>query len=215
MISSKKRQCIEKSREANLTAANSFLARLENEGIQFESPIDDITWRIEWEESMGNRIKQLLMLPIASVLILFLLLITPLAYSLSFWGYCRKKGKIKREIKALRTKPIDTQEPSEKTLLALWGLYGIRDHLCPYPDQILTLLNSWVEILYGEGLVKALSLETRFNAKAARQKEANGPYYARKEGAVHLNFPMPVDCVIRRVSEKLPPYHPRRQHGCV
>ncbi len=215
MISSKERQCIEKSREANLTAANSFLARLVKDGIQFESPIDDITWRIEWEESIGDRIKQLFMLPIGYVLILFLLLITPLAYSLSFGGYCRKKGKIKREIKALRTKPIDTQVPSEKTLLALWGLHGIRDHLDPYPDEILTLLNSWVEILYGERLAKALSLEARFNANAKRQWEANEPYYARKEGAVHLNFPTPVDCVIRRVSEKLPPYHPRRQHGCV
>ena len=208
MISSKERQCIEKSREANLTAANLFLARLVKYGFQFESPIDEIAWgvRIKWEKSIGNRIKQLFMLPIAFALILFLLLITPLVYSLSFWGYCRKKGKIKREIKALRTKPMDTQVPREKTLLALWELHGIGDHLYPYPDQILTLLNSWVEILYGERLAKALSLETRFNANAARQKEANGPYYEGKEGAVHHNFPRPVDCVIRRISEKLPPY---------
>ena len=207
MISSKERQCIEKSREANLTAANSFLARLVKDGVQFESPMSGITiWKIEWEESIGDRIKQLFMLPIGYVLILFLLLITPLAYSLSLGGYCRKKGKIKREIKALRTKPMDTQVPREKTLLALWELHGIGDHLYPYPDQILTLLNSWVEILYGERLAKALSLETRFNANAARQKEANGPYYEGKEGAVHHNFPRPVDCVIRRISEKLPPY---------
>ena len=207
MISSKERQCIEKSREANLTAANSFLARLVKDGVRFESPMSGITiWKIEWEESIGDRIKQLFMLPIGYVLILFLLLITPLAYSLSLGGYCRKKGKIKREIKALRTKPMDTQVPREKTLLALWELHGIGDHLYPYPDQILTLLNSWVEILYGERLAKALSLETRFNANAARQKEANEPYYEGKEGAVHHNFPRPVDCVIRRISEKLPPY---------
>ena len=62
--------------------------------MQFDSPIRGLTCGITWNESLGGKIKQIAILPLALLLILLLIAMMPIAYIFHLWEVYQKKKEL-------------------------------------------------------------------------------------------------------------------------
>lgn len=205
MMSNKERACIEKSRKAQLVIARARLEELRVNGITFDSPVGGFCSGMEWEENPSERLKKFALLPVALVLMAFLLLLTPCMYILHLWDVYNRKRGLKSVIRKLEKEALSTQVPDEKVLELLWELHGMGTYEYPFAER-LNLLGSWIDILYGKEVADNLGLKTRVDEISKRHMETNRSYYEGKDGAPHFFFMPPVESLIGALSEELPPY---------
>ena len=197
------KECIAQSRKAKLLAAKNRLIELEKNGVRFDGPTSGLG--IKWKKNVAGIITQILFLPVALVLVLFLFAMTPFAYVSHFQEVSKKKQQIKDEIQKLESEPLSAQLPDEKVLLYLWKLHGL-DKLKYSYDERINLLAIWIEILYGKGILEKSSLQSKFDEIAKSHGRLNKPYYDGKKDAAHFLCINPFDALIHKISEELPAY---------
>jgi len=116
-------------------------------------------------------------------------------------GTFEKMWLIVRQYKQKKSHP---PLPETKTVLNLWHLHGVdcgeyREH------RAISLLNQWLDILYGKGTAVRLNIGGHCERMWARNIKTNMPFY-RGEDAPHFHFRNPFDSMLEKVSEELPPY---------
>jgi len=74
-------------------------------------------------------------------------------------------------------------------------------------DRKLSLLKSWIEILYWQLTLDFLNLEKRYKSLSGTESRLNGAFFA-KHGLDRPTFTLmnPIDSLIRRLSDELPVY---------
>ena len=200
MSSQKEIQCIKKANEVRVASAQRRLKRLCDNGVPFDYPLAGIGWGVDWKEDPKERTKQILLLPIGFVLIIFLLLITPLAYLEHIREVCKEKQSMKNQILELSQAVNNFKTPTIKTLDYLWHLHGIDNY---DTDEQVALLTDWVEILYGNEVVESLHINERLESITDSHVRANALSYEPNSDAPHFFFTPPVKCLIRKLSEEL------------
>ena len=109
-------KCISFSHEAKLTSARKRLSELKLNTLSFVNPLGDLGRGIEWKGSLPERVKRVILLPIAFLLIFFVYASVPIVYLLDLWGMVQKKRDIKLEISGLKSCVSEQQLPTKKTL---------------------------------------------------------------------------------------------------
>lgn len=198
-------QCLEKAHEARIASARRRLEDLRKNGVPFDSPLSGFSVGIDWKDEPRERTKQILFMPIAFFLVVFLALMVPVMYILHLLEVQNQKRSLKTEIAGENIKPTNTETPTIKTLESLWQLHGLNEYKYSSAER-LELLSKWIEILYGKKIAEGLNLNQRVEAIAIRHVEANRPYYEGKSEALHFSFVSPVDSLMRELSEELPEY---------
>jgi hypothetical protein len=203
--SNKERRCIERSLQARLAAAKTRLAELNKDRIPFDHPLRGITGGITWNKTIVGKIKQIALLPLVLLFVLIAYASTPILYILTLWELLQKRHELKMNIKALEAESLSDDVPDEKTLGSLWWLHGLedRDYSC---DERVSLLDTWISVLYGEDAATNLRLQSRVAKIAEQNYKVNLPYAQGKEGAAHFILASPVDTLLRQLSEELPLY---------
>jgi hypothetical protein len=205
MSNNREIQCIKRANEAKVASAQRRLKELCEDGLSFDSPLGGGFWGIDWKKEPKERIKQILLMPIAFVLIIFLALMVPIAYLFHLLGVRKKKQSIKNEIAENSQSLNNIEAPTIKTLESLWHLHGL-DKYQYNSDEQFALLADWIEILYGKKIAESLNVKQRVEAIADSHIKANQPYYEGESGAAHFFFTPPLESLIRKLSEELCKY---------
>ena len=193
-------QCIAKTREHELAKIVEDLKLCSKMFDKFELPFAGISLNFS-ELSL----KQMLLLPVAFIMVVFLFLLTPIAYIDHIFSSKKQKGDSKRKIKDFQDKPLEFVSPTEKTIFALW-VANSPDYKSLRRFNRLTLLYDWVDILYGEGAAAKLRLAQRGTEIARSQSKANEAYY-KEEDAPYFIFKEPADILVEQLSQELPFYN--------
>jgi hypothetical protein len=199
-------QCITVARVIKLKAAEERLAALSVKGSSWktwQSPLYGVEL-VDCHESIGTILKRLAVLPIAIPLLLILAVGAPFDYVGHLRKLARTKADLKDEIRRLITSPLPPAESPARTLRALWSRHGRKGDSSA---SAVDLLCQWVDILYGSGRSAELKIRERELEICRQTTEANLPYYEGKKGAAHFYFGEPVDILIDKLSEELPPLH--------
>jgi hypothetical protein len=196
-------KCIAKTREYELRLAREDLEIQIDLFERFEFPLEGV-FHITWEASLAGKVKQVLILPIAFILILFLVLLTPLMYIDYTLKKKRRKAHLTKTMQPTQDNKLDVEFPGKKTIYALWAANR------PSSGKLkafhrLDLLYEWVDILYGEGTARRLKLRRRGTKIVQRQVEANAAYY-EEENAPHFFFKQPAEILAEQLSQELPFY---------
>lgn len=150
--------------------------------------------------------KQLLLLPIALIVVFFTVILKSIEY---IWGClesCQKAWELRKKI----NKGFDSTEflsPKSKTLDALWRACDLFEELSA--EHSVELLNKWLVVLYGQELAESVNVEARIDTIIQQQLKANLPFY-EGSNAPHFHFASPTKVLIRELTEKLPPYGEKR-----
>lgn len=154
---------------------------------------------------------QFLMLPVSAVVVLLLAIVTPLAYARHLIDIRRSANLLQLRIHEVFD-PAQFKAPRAKTLNALWASCELPDGLGL--DEGATLLQKWLEILYGGDIAGSTNCATRASDIAKEQIEANRPYY-EGDDSPHFHFAFPIDSLLHRLTEELPAYvaQPEKGHG--
>ena len=190
-------RCIQLASDAKLTVAKRRLSELES--IRFDSPLKGLGGFV-WETDSRRKIQQILLVPLA---VLLMALLVPLAYLVHIWGIREERRALKRQIRAL-SMSVQSDVPSTKTIEALWKHCGLESRALSW-DECLELLARWIGILYGEACASNINVESRALAIAQRQVEANMPFYEGKERP-HFHFTPPIEALVGVLSNELPHY---------
>lgn len=205
MHSIKERQCIEEAGKAKAASAQSKLVDLQRNGIPFDNPLEGFTSGIEWKAGAKEKLKQVSLLPIVLILIIFLGLMVPIMYLIHMRELAQRKRELRAVITSQRIQSSHHQLPDKKTVESLWRLHGLNNS--DYNDnERIALLSTWVAILYGKEESFSVDLDQRLLAISERQAAANRPYYEGNQNAAHFHFMSPVDALIVELSEELPSY---------
>jgi hypothetical protein len=191
--------CIKAARAMEVRIAEEKLAAL---SVKWERPMSGVTL-IDRHANARTILLQVALLPITSILILVLVLLTPFMYLSDLRQLGRKTAALTDEIRRLRASPLPPNDPSVRTLQALWSHCGINNAL--HPSAKLDLLCEWVDIFYGPGYSAELKIRERAREIGRRNVHANLPYYEGK-GAPRWFFQPPVDTLITELSDELPPF---------
>ena len=203
MVRDKEYQCITAGRQARVASAQRRLDDLYDNGKPFDNPLGGVSWDLDEDGAARNKIKKILLLPVAVLLIAFsTLLVVPIAYLAHRWDIYKQKQTLKREVADEKTRPSDTELPALKTLDALWQLHGLLESKYS-SDERLDLLSQWLEILYGTDVAEDLAIKHRVDAIGARHLKANRSYHEYQYGAAHFNFAAAVESLIRQLSDEL------------
>jgi hypothetical protein len=203
MSVSNEQKCMLKVREFELKFARKSLANFAKTCGEFEFPFAGIEGFI-WEKTLSGKTRQILLLPVAFVLILFLILLTPIAYILHLKHVIHKKSEINKNIKRLEAEPLPSKFPDEKTIYNIWRLHELDTHVYYLHDR-LDLLCDLVDILYGEGVSQKLMLSDRAGKIQQNHNNANTPYYQGKSAPFYI-FKDTVDVLVEELAEELLPY---------
>jgi len=194
-MNEKERACIAQSHEAHLASARRRLADFGLD-MGFESPLMGFSGGITWEESRRDRMKQIAVLPLACLVILFLAAMTPLMYIVHHCDLFQRRRAIVKEIRTLEKEGPSMDVPDKKELEHLWAFHGL--HGSEYnSDEKVDLLNKWVITLYGNEIADSHRLKEKFKEIAKSQLEA---------GSTHIHFASPFSGLLNSLSEKLPDY---------
>lgn len=201
-------QCIRVARAIKLRTAEEELTALSVKGsswvwVRRQSPMAGVKL-FECRESIGAILTRVAVLPIAMPLLLILALGAPFDYVAHLRKLARTKADLKDEIRRLITSPLPTEESPARTLDALWRRHGLKNY---WSEIALDLLCQWVDILYGSGRSAELKIRERELEIDRQNTETNRPYYEGKKGAPHFYFEKPIDTLIDKLSEELPPLH--------
>jgi hypothetical protein len=197
-------QCIRTARSMTLQIAEKDLAELSMNGTSWsswQSPMSGIVL-IDRHANARAILKQIVLMPIALSMMLILILLAPFDYVAHLRTLARKRATLRDEIRRLRTSPLQTDEPSVRTLRDLWFYCGINTARVSKLD----LLCQWVDVLYGSGRSVELKIRERVQEIGRRMSEANRHYNEGQEGKIHYQFVPPIDSLIRELSEQLPPF---------
>jgi hypothetical protein len=151
--------------------------------------------------STGTILKQVVLMPIALMLILILALLAPFDYGAHLRKLARKRARLKDEIRRLNVRSVPL-EASERTLRTLWSHCEL--DRAPHVSTNLDLLCQWIDVLYGSGSSVELKIREREREIGRRMSEANRPYNEDVQGAIHYYFGPPIDALIEELSEELP-----------
>ncbi len=157
MCKRKEFRCIEQAAMIRLASAEQRLAELRKNRISHQNPWRQISFGyMRWESGPIERIKQVLFLPIAFIiLILYWALLAPVEYMLSLSDVRVKKRQLEKEIELGGFPTVEEVlghirfgreylaekearlgyfpsgsdvRPSTKTIEGLWELHGLHDH---------------------------------------------------------------------------------------
>jgi hypothetical protein len=196
--------CIRVARAMKLKIAEERLAALSVKGSSWktwQSPLYGVEL-LDCHESIGTILKRLAVLPIAIPLVLILALGAPFDYVGHLRKLARTKADLKDEIRRLITSPLPPEESPARTLRALWSRHGRKRDSSEFA---LDLLCQWVDILYGLGRSAQLRIRERYVEIGHDITELNRPYYQGKKGAAHFYLGEPIEVLIDKLSEELPP----------
>jgi len=204
-LSTNELKCINLSRKAKLVSAREYLSELKANKLDIENPLGDLSGGITWGDSIYQRTKQVMLLPIVLLFTILTYAAIPPLYILDLWDEYLKKRKVKSDIKELENEILQAQLPTNKVLAELWRLHGMCSRKYS-SDEIVRLLRDWINILYGEDVCKKLQLNNRVREISARQMTANSPYYKDKSKAAHFHFVALVNVLINELTFELPAY---------
>jgi hypothetical protein len=189
------------ARDVKLLNYKKALSDLVEKGLPFERPMSTsiTSYKITWRSKLSERVLQALCLPAAVPLFLVLCLLTPIAYILHLKEVAKKKRMFRSKIKEFTVEAISFDVPEVKTIGELWKLHGLGKDGYSH-DEKLDLLCMWIDALYGTGYSEALDLRKRVQEIAHRHGEAN------LTPDLHIYFVPPVESLISKLSEELPPY---------
>ena len=128
----------------------------------------------------------------------------------------REKAVFGRNSKQLERPPL-LRPIDEKTLWALWRVYGFEDRR--FPESVhVELASAWIDRLYGPETTRAVNLAERMERVNKRRAKA-------RAAAPHIGcmlFGPRLEQVLKELSVELPPYDwvagrrcSRRRGGCI
>lgn len=123
-------------------------------------------------------------------------------------SYGRTMEEIKSDFElqgASLTDELPVAAPSDKTLSALWEMYGL-DNYRYDPHQQLELLKRWVITLYGEHVTQGLKIQNRFDKILKEQSDIRAACDANSVGITRVYFHPMIDDLISGISRELPHY---------
>jgi hypothetical protein len=196
-------QCIRVARAIELKTAEERLAALSVKGYSWK------TWQspsygvdlLDCHEGIGTILMRLAVLPIAMLIIA---LGTPFDYVAHLRKLARTKADLQDEIRRLITSPLLPEVPPARTLRALWSRHGRKGDSS---ESAVDLLCQWVDILYGSGRSAELKIREQVREIDRGIGELNRPWYDGQKGAAHFYCGQPIDTLIDKLSEELPPLH--------
>jgi hypothetical protein len=97
--------------------------------------------------------------------------------------------------------PYDEVAP--KNIKSLWRFYGIEERFGA--ERQIHLIEKWIELLYGDDILKQYDLKARLEEIRANQFKANSAYY-RGEDAPHFFFMPVAKSLVLELANELPPY---------
>jgi hypothetical protein len=156
---------------------------------------------IEWKPTLAGKLSQIVIIPIAIPLIIVLPLLECLTDIIDKWQRKRKLKKEQHNLKAL-SMPFDEVTP--KNIKSLWRVDGIEERFGT--DKQIHLIEKWVELLYGEDILKQFDLKARSEKIRRNQFKANTPYYKGEEDAPHFFFMSVAESLVNELAGELPPY---------
>ena len=136
---------------------------------------------IEWKPTLAGKLSQIVIMSIAIPLIIVLPLLECLTDIIDKWQRKRKLKKEQHNLKAL-SMPFDEVTP--KNIKSLWRVDGIEERFGT--DKQIHLIEKWIELLYGEDILKQFDLKTRSEKIRRNQFAANTLYYKGEEDAPHF-----------------------------
>ncbi|WP_019627827.1 hypothetical protein [Thioalkalivibrio sp. AKL10] len=200
MLTSAERRCADLATQALLEHWQQSLADLSENPPPFHSPFSGIS--IQWADSGGKRIAQLAAFPLV---FLILLLATPFSFTLYRMDLRKRRSGIQQDIRKLRQQAPPTRAPARKTLSHLWGLHG-PDARSLSPAERLTVLQAWVEALYGSHVQHRVDLHARMARIEESRRKLNAPFYGHEPGAPHFSFVDPLTTILEALQSELPAY---------
>lgn len=200
MEHSKELQCIKVAAEARVADAKIELADLRENPPSFESPLAGFAWDFKWKDDTAGRRNQVLLMPVAVLVVSFLALMIPVFYCINFFEIWQRKHELKKTIKT-NTSLVDPQYPAQKTIESLWRLHGCRVGM----EEEALLLERWIEILYGTDAAQELNLYDRLRGIMQSRIRGDIAYYSG-ESDVHCHFGPPVEALISQLSDEFPNY---------
>lgn len=141
------------------------------------------------------------MIPLMLMLLIVVVPIVSFCYARDQWQH---KRLLKKELQDLETPSPSYQYPEEENIASLWRRYGIHKRFGI--EQQMQLIESWIEILYGNDTLKRLDLYARLGQIKRAHFDANTPYYSGDEDAPHFSFLADADSLVREIAEELPAY---------
>ncbi|WP_252176536.1 hypothetical protein [Endozoicomonas sp. 4G] len=201
-MNKKEQKCIELAIELKLRIARKELQDLQQK--KYESPLKGIIDGIVLDENWKTKIKQILFLPMAFILILFLAILLPFHYVSDILEKRKDIEKARKKITSIKESNI-SKPPEIKNIHELWLSQKMYETDYPFSERKL-LLENWINILYGENSCKSLMLDSKIASIQKSFSDANKPFFDRKEGAPHFSFKCPIDCVIDDIAKQLPAY---------
>ena len=202
-------QCIRVARAIKLKTAEERLAALSVKASSWntwQSPLYGVQL-LDCHESIGMILKRIALLPIAIPLLLILALGAPFDYVAHLRKLARTKADLQDEIRRLITSPLLPEVPPARTLRALWSRHGRKGDSS---ESAVDLLCQWVDILYGSGRSAELKIREQVREIDRGIGELNRPWYDGQKGAAHFYCGQPIDTLIDKLSEELPPLHVSR-----
>lgn len=203
MMSPKERRCLHASLQATSHVAERHLLEVERVGRPFDNPLSGLR-RIEWRRSTIGKLKQVLLLPVAVVLVGLLGLAVPFLYLGHLWSVTSEKRELRRRA-SRRGSRAKIAAPEIKTIAALWAVYGLQGVEYEEHDQIEVLLQ-WLRILYGKDFAESIDLDERLESIKYRHRQANRPYVEGVPGAAHYRFVPAIEVLVNELSQELPYY---------
>ena len=203
MENSKELRCIKIATEARVAIAKNDLARLREDPPSFESPLAGFAWNFKWEKDVSGRRSQVLLMPVGVLAIGFLALMIPVSYCMNLFEIWQRKHKLKKKIKA-HISLVDPQYPAQKTIESLWRVHGFAKYEASMEEQA-SLLERWIEILYGKDAVLGLNLCERLEGIIKNRIKGDLAYFDG-ESDVRCFFGPPAETLVCQLSDEFPNY---------
>lgn len=160
---------------------------------------------MKWEENVGGKIKQIVLLPVMLVMYSFLLIMTPFIYAVHWRNVHKEKSKLRDEINRWSSEPRSFKVPDSKQLASLWAVHGLESYGYAFEIQV-DLLREWLDILYGNDISDALHLRDRISEIETQQADTRIQFNKKNRQIPHVTLTPPIPTLIRRLSDELPPY---------
>lgn len=195
---------VEAEQKAIECAINMKIQLLEQEcsGIKIWTPIESpFENGVVWKESLLGKAYQVigitLLLPIYTIVMV-------IDSSIKSVNTLKKKKKLRKQIKEFQRVKLPYETPTQKNIEELWRCYGIDERFGL--KQQLQLLNTWLELLYDEKIVKRLDIAKRAAEIGRRESEANARYFEGEKKSMHYSFAPIANTLVRALVDELPVY---------
>jgi hypothetical protein len=154
-----------------------------------------------WPTSLKDRVHWTLIMPFVAALFVILQVIgTPFEYVSHLRRRSRERAALREELAALERRPV-LRPIEDKTLWALWRIYGFEDRR--FAETVcVELAATWIDRLYGPETTRAVNVAERMERVIRRRAKQR----AKAIGVTCILWTPRFEAVLQELSVELPPY---------